>query len=86
MEVLLAGSLRAGGDARVWSSTDGVTWRDTGELTSGETPRASDVWSLASHDGITIAALNVCGESGCETDSGARLPAGHGPATWCEPT
>ena len=76
LEVLLAGNLQAGADARVWSSTDGVTWRDTGELTSGEAPRRSEVWSLTSHDGITVAAVNACGSSGCGTELWSAVAGG----------
>lgn len=67
-EILLAGRPCAGCDMHVWSSADGETWRDTGELTSGEAPRRAGIRSFATDGDRTIAAMGVCDGGGCSTE------------------
>lgn len=64
MGLVLAGPLCAGCDLRTWSTTDGFTWDDLGELASEETPRYASFGSVATIGDLVLAEVGA--EDGTE--------------------
>jgi hypothetical protein len=56
-ETLLTGIPCTGCDNRVWSTTDGVTWRDLGSLSDGGPPERTWISALTGNADVTVAVL-----------------------------